>query len=192
VSNVLQFKIELLDVDPPIWRRIQVPSDYSFWDLHVAIQDSMGWKDSHLHAFQVPGPLGNQMEIGLPDPYGEMDVIPGWERKLGTFFKSPGDKLDYEYDFGDSWCHSVLLEEVTLKSPGASYPSCTAGQGQCPPEDCGGPPGFEMFLEAVADPTHESHAELLAWCGGEFDPLGFTPESVVFDDPQKRLKSLNE
>ncbi|GAH94095.1 unnamed protein product [marine sediment metagenome] len=42
-DKVYQFKITLKDIKPPIWRKIQVPKTYTFYDLHVAIQDSMGW-----------------------------------------------------------------------------------------------------------------------------------------------------
>ena len=190
VNKIFQFKIELLDISPPIWRRIQVPEGYTFWDLHVAIQDSMGWTDSHLHAFRIYGPGNDIVEIGLPDPYSERDVTPDWELKLSKHFRAPGDRMEYEYDFGDSWRHSVVLEEVSPAEPGAKYPRCIEGERNCPPEDVGGPPGFEGFLEAIADPGHEEHEDLLEWCGGSFDPDDFNSDEVEFDDPGERLKLI--
>jgi len=186
MSNVLRFRIELLEISPPVWRRIEVPDDYSFWDLHVAIQDAMGWKDSHLHAFEVI----DTIEIGIPDPDGETTVIAGWKLKLRKHFKSPGDKLVYEYDFGDSWRHSVLLEAVSLAEPGSQYPQCLEGARKCPPEDCGGPPGFEDFLGVISDPNHVEYKDTLRWCGGSFDAEEFDPKAVRFDDPTERLKTV--
>ena len=190
MANVPQFKIELLGVSPPIWQRIQVPATYSFWDLHVAIQNAMGWTDSHLHAFEVAGQTGDGEEIGIPDPDGEHDFIAGWKRKLSRHFKAPGDQMIYEYDFGDSWRHSVLLEQIALAEPGVRYPRCIAGARCCPPEDVGGETGYEDFLAAIRDPKHEEHDSYLEWCGGSFDPAEFDLACVEFDDPKERRKTL--
>ena len=89
-----------------------------------------------------------------------------------------------------SWRHSVVLEEVSAAEPGAEYPCCIDGERKCPPEDVGGPPGFEGFLEAIAEPAHEEHEYLLEWCGGSFDPDEFNPEEVEFVDPGERLKLI--
>ena len=70
---VFQIRIELLGVEPPIWRRIEVPEHYSFWDLHVAIQDAMGWQDSHVHHFRL---IGSELVIGIPDEDGDDTPIP--------------------------------------------------------------------------------------------------------------------
>ena len=190
MSTILQFKVELLEISPPIWRRIQVPKEYTFWDLHVAIQDSMGWTDTHLHAFEIDDPKKGRAEIGIPDPDGEANVIPGWKRKLNKHFTAPGDQLVYEYDFGDSWRHSVLLEQVSLMEPGVRYPCCVGGERKCPPEDCGGPPGFEVFLEAIMDSGSGEYVELREWYGGSYDPADFDSGDVKFDDPKERLESL--
>jgi len=190
VSRVLQFRIEIQETSPSIWRRIQVPAGYSFWDLHVAIQDAMGWTDSHLHAFEIVDPKQGRIEIGIPDPDGEADVFAGWTRKLAKHFKKPGDGLVYEYDFGDSWRHTVLLEEISEAEPDTRYPRCIDGARKCPPEDCGGVWGFGEFLKAIADPSHDEHADLLTWVGGSYDPSDFDPSVVHFDDPDERLKAL--
>ncbi|MCP4545273.1 MAG: plasmid pRiA4b ORF-3 family protein [bacterium] len=188
MGTVLQFKIELLDVSPPIWRRIEVPGDYTFWDLHVAIQDAMGWTDSHLHAFAVDN---GTVEIGIPDQDGESSTVPGWQRRLNEHFADPGDNVKYEYDFGDSWLHSVILEKSRPAEPGAEDLRCLDGARKCPPEDCGGPPGFEEFLEAIGDPNHASHEHYLDWCGGAFDAEEFDSALVNFDDPAERLKGIH-
>ena len=190
MSKVLRFKVELLEISPPIWRQIEVPGDYSFWDLHVAIQDAMGWTDSHLHAFEVQDAKQGYVEIGIPDPDSEATVVAGWKRKLDRHFKAPGDQVTYEYDFGDSWRHSVVLEAVSLADPGSEYPRCVDGARRCPPEDCGGPFGYEEFLEIIADSKHEEHDDTLLWCGGSFDAEEFDPKAVQFDDPAERRDKL--
>jgi hypothetical protein len=190
MSRALRLKIELLGTSPSVWRRIEVLDDGTFWDLHVAIQDSMGWSDSHLHAFTVRDAAEGHTEIGIPDPESETGVIAGWELSLSKLIRNPGDRFVYEYDFGDSWLHSVVLEEAGPVVPDIEYPRCVGGERKCPPEDCGGPPGFEEFLEAIADPDHDEHESLLSWSGGSYDPEEFDPGSVHFDDPEERLKSI--
>lgn len=140
-KNIYQFKITLEGIKPPIWRRIQVPESYSFWDLHVAIQDSMGWEDYHLHEFNILNPkTGIKDNIGLPsDDWGDdKTVIPGWKTPISSYFSALNKKAAYEYDFGDSWDHKVALEKILPFEFGVQYPRCLAGERACPPEDCGG------------------------------------------------------
>jgi hypothetical protein len=111
-----RFHIELEGIDPPIWRRIRLPSSYSFWDLHVAIQDAMGWLDCHLHLFHVRNPETGELEsIGIPDDEPYLDeplCLPGWDVSIARYFVNEGDTASYEYDFGDDWRHTVVLEGV--------------------------------------------------------------------------------
>jgi hypothetical protein len=192
-GQVYQFKISLKDTEPPIWRRIQVPENYTFWDLHVAIQDAMGWSDYHLHQFELTDPVTKKIvDIGIPDEeLDESPMFPGWEYKIADWF--PIHKsADYVYDFGDGWEHRVELEETLPREASATYPTCIGGKRACPPEDCGGSGGYEEFLEAINDPNHEEHEELLDWVGGEFDSEHFDPTEVGFDDPEERLDSAME
>lgn len=184
---VFQFRIELLWIDPPIWRRIQVPESYSFWDLHVAIQDAMGWFDSHLHAFRV---VGLADDIGIPDEDG-MDTFPtkpGWKMPIAPVFSEQRPLASYEYDFGDSWIHEVRFEDMLPVEKGVKYPRCLDGARHCPPEDCGGAYGYQDFLRIIADPKDEEHESTLEWVGGSFDPEEFDPAAVKFDNPKKRWK----
>ncbi len=185
-----QFKITLKGIRPPIWRRIRVPETYTFWDLHVAIQDSMGWTDTHLHHFEILNPESDRKEeIGIPDE-DEISgkILAGWKRKIASYFSSENDKAEYIYDYGDNWEHTIKLEKVLLREEGIKYPVCVDGARECPPEDCGGKWGYEEFLEAIMDPNHERHEELLNWVGGDFDPEYFDVEDIEFDNPKKRLK----
>lgn len=189
-----QYKVTLRDVSPTIWRRIQVPEKYSFWDLHVAIQDSVGWLDYHLHAFRFPETDGKRpMEIGLPDEGSNRPILPGWEVPIADYFIRPGVAALYEYDFGDGWQHDVVLEAVLLGEPKRKYPLCIAGERACPPEDCGGQPGYEHLLEVLRQPKHPEHAEMVEWLKGHaknyypFDPEHFEAETVRFSSPKRRL-----
>ncbi len=189
-DQVYQFKINLKGIKPPIWRRIQVPETYTFWDLHVAIQDAMGWEDYHLHEFNFTLPLTKiKVCIGIPmEDDLEETMLPGWEIKISDFFSLQNPTGDYCYDFGDGWQHSVTLEKILPREAGVIYPRCIDGKRACPPEDCGGIGGYAEFLEAIKDPTHELHEDMLDWIGGEFDPEDFDASEVKFDDPAKRFK----
>ena len=190
-KHVYQFRIQLKDIRPPIWRRIQVPEVYTFWDLHVAIQDVMGWVDYHLHEFTIKNPsLGETVQIGIPmeDDWRDQPLLAGWEHKIAAYFTMENPTAAYLYDFGDDWEHTVKLEGIQPRAKDISYPICTAGKRACPPEDCGGVWGYQDFLEAIKDPEHEEHEQLLQWVGGKFDPEHFSPDEVEFDDPEQRWK----
>ena len=113
LSNVYQFKISLKGIKPPIWRRIQVPENYSFWDFHVAIQDSMGRNDQHLHEFEIISPdYSEEIKIGIPYEDFEEEVLPGWEKNLRNYFSLENKTANYNYDFGDDWRHKIILEKI--------------------------------------------------------------------------------
>lgn len=191
-DRVYQFKIVLQGIEPPIWRRIQVPEPYSFWDLHVAIQDAMGWADCHLHAFEIPNPATGQLEtIGIPHEELQEDLptLPGWKTPIARYFSPSNPLAGYLYDFGDGWEHAVTLEEVLPSDRAVRYPICLAGERRCPPEDVGGEDGYEEFLRIISDPQDEEHESMLEWAGGSFDPEAFDPAQVCFDDPQERWKA---
>lgn len=191
-DQVYQFKITLKGTKPPIWRRILVPETYTFWDLHVAIQDAMGWDDYHLHEFTLLSPkTGRKVKIGIPsdeDADFGWKVLADWNQKIAHYFSSENSKADYVYDFGDGWEHSIKLEKILPRETGVAYPRCIDGRGACPPEDCGGIGGYAEFLEAIGDPANELHEDMLDWVGGSFDPDDFDPNDVEFEDPDSRFK----
>jgi hypothetical protein len=187
---VYQFRITLLEISPPVRRTIQVPGSYSFWDLHVAIQDSMGWLDYHLHLFRVTDPgAGAVVQIGIPDEdafEGDEPILPGWDLPIARYFALPGAVARYEYDFGDGWEHEITLEAILPPAQGKRYPRCLGGERRCPPEDCGGIGGYEGLLAVIRDPTHREYESTLRWLGGRFDPERFNAQQVTFDNPGKR------
>jgi hypothetical protein len=175
--DVFQLKVTLKGTRPPIWRRLLVPSNLTLGQLHYVLQTAMGWTDSHLHEFRIGG-----RSYGKPDPeYQDFGLPPSTNEdkvRLSTVLARVGAKAVYNYDFGDDWQHEIVLEKRLPSDPKLSYPRCTGGKRACPPEDCGGLGGFYNFLEAISDPAHESHEELIEWSGGDYDPEAFSADSV--------------
>ena len=186
-----QFLIALLGVDPLVWRRICVPGAYSFWDLHVAIQDAMGWQDYHLHEFILNDPgSGEQVRIGMlydEDPEG-IEILPDHLTPISDYFVHNNEVAQYTYDFGDGWRHIVAFEGLVRPDGRVRYPRCLSGERKCPPEDCGGSIGYAHFLEAIQNTDHPEHEDYLTWIGGRFDQNEFSPDQIKFDDPAERWR----
>lgn len=185
---VLQLRIELVDSDDPVvWRRVLVPAASTLADLHAVIQAAMGWQNAHLHQFRIAGryygPQGAALDLEPEDGVRLDQVI--------TTDPAPGTPtvLDYLYDFGDDWEHQVSVETVTAADPSSRYPRCTGGQGACPPEDCGGVPGYQRLRATLTGPPTPEQQELFEWLGlaspREFDPARFDPH-----DADARLAAL--
>lgn len=173
-KKVYQFKVTLQGIRPPIWRRFQVLSDITFYQLHRVIQEVMGWADYHLHLFDMGGLVVTDAET----------LAEVWEdginerQRMDKYLNREGQKLRYEYDFGDSWEHDLLLEKILPVESGVNYPRCLKGKRACPPEDCGGIWGYMMLLEAMADENHPEREEYLDWLGEEIDPEEFDLEGI--------------
>lgn len=168
MPEIARLRITLDEVTPPVWRRVEVPADIRLDQLHLVIQAAMGWENYHLYEFRR-----GRSAWGLPDPGWsdpEAAVRAARDASLADALGARARKLTYVYDFGDDWHHTVRVEAVGEADPEARYPRFLDGEGACPPEDVGGPWGYMDFLDAIADPAHERHEELLEWCGGRFDP----------------------
>ena len=182
-----QLKLTLKWSQPPIWRRIIVRADMTLDRLHGVIQIAMGWRNCHLHQF-IGGAGFARTYYGTPDPdYAGMgsEMLNEKRFALADLVPAVKRKIIYEYDFGDGWQHDVLAEKILPPDPAFKHPVCLAGGNACPPEDCGGVPGYENLLAALADSKHPEHAELKAWIGGGWDATGFSLEQV-----NARLKRL--
>jgi hypothetical protein len=190
-KTIFQFKITLSDTEPPVWRRIQVPGYYTFYDLHVAIQNAMGWTDSHLHVYEI----GKKRLIRIESPYALDDLFEEAKyftpnTQLSRFFSKEHDSAVYEYDFGDGWRHEVLLEDIMLRKSGVKYPACLDGQLACPPEDCGGVDGYMECVD-MAEGRHpfkdDADARQLKVWLGDWRPEKFNAKEVVFENPRTRF-----
>ncbi len=172
-SPVYQLKVTLKDSKPPIWRCIQVRGSTTFARLHDILQITMGWTDSHLHQFIVRNEY-----YGVPNPGWDMEVKDERRVKLEQLVAGVKDRFIYEYDFGDSWAHAILVEKMLTPEPGVKYPVCLTGKRACPPEDVGGIWSYDDFMAAVRDPAHPEHEMYTDWIGGSFDPEAFDLEAV--------------
>ena len=184
-----QLKITLRGSKPPIWRRVVVRADMTLDRLHAVIQIAMGWTDSHLHQFFAGSGFARTC-YGTPDPeFADKGSETLNEKRytVADLAPAPRRKFSYEYDFGDSWEHEVVLEKLLPPDSAFKHPTCLAGANACPPEDCGGVWGYSNLLKILADPKHPEHEEMREWLGGEFDPSTFDLNGV--NAVLKRLKA---
>jgi hypothetical protein len=172
-DHIHQIHVTLLGTEPPVWRRLLVDSSTRLDHFHDILQAAMGWEDYHLHQFII-GSRRNAIYYGVPDPeeFGP-PTRDERDKSVGDILLRKGSRMLYEYDFGDCWEHEIKVEDTRATPSSEPLPRCTAGARACPPEDCGGVFGYVELLEALKDPDHERHAELLEWVGGEFDPEAF-------------------
>ena len=185
--EIYQIKVTLRDSQPPIWRRFQVRSDITLAKLHRILQRDMGWEDAHLHQFVI-----RSQYYGIPD---QDEVEPNKTRdeqkyKLSDVVPTEGSQFAYNYDFGDYWQHALVIEKTLPPQEGARYPVCLAGARACPPEDVGGLSGYADYLEAMADPGHEGHENMLQW-RAPFDPESFSL-AAVNRQLQKKFRSVQK
>ena len=164
---MFSLRITLDEVTPTVWRRLLVPGGIRLAKLHDVFQAAMGWTNSHLHCFTI----GSQRFGPQFDDYPEDEV----DENAVTVLDAIGEhrRFSYEYDFGDSWEHQIVVEEHVRLPHGLKHAVCLDGENACPPEDCHGSGGYAELLEALADPTHEDHDDLINWVGGAFDPASF-------------------
>ena len=193
---VHQFLVVLSGTDPLVGAASRCPR-IIVWDLHVAIQDAMGWQDYHLHEFRLLDaaehkvvsigiPTDDDLKIALSCPGGRCPYLSSSIGGTGTL--RPRHMRTTSAMTGST---SSFMRASSQRDD-RKYPRCTAGEGRCPPEDCGGVHGYAEFLQVIADPDHEEHESTLRWAGGQFDPEAFDPATVKFDDPKKRWKKAFE
>jgi len=173
-SNIARIKITLDDVEPSVLRRIDVPLSIRLDRLHVVLQAVLGWTNSHLWELCAGG-----TGWGIPDKDWGDGPNDAAKATLFDVIEDTGAKrLTYLYDFGDGWEHAIRIEKILAPEPGAIYPRLIEASGRCPPEDIGGPPGYEEFLAAIRDPSHERHAEFTEWYDADFDPSAIDAEAI--------------
>jgi len=170
---IYQIKVTLKEIRPPVWRRIQVTDETRLDRLHEILQILMGWADIHLHEFVVNG-----------ISYGDTSMDTGRDMKnekrvsLSKVLSVEKTKFLYIYDWGHYWEHEILLEKRIPFQRGTRYPVCLSGKRACPPENCGGPSGYQELLEILSDSSHSKHEERFGWLSGDFDSEKFDMESV--------------
>ncbi|MDA0220776.1 MAG: plasmid pRiA4b ORF-3 family protein [Proteobacteria bacterium] len=175
-AKIATLRIELLDTEPPVWREVEVPVAITLKQLHQIVQAAMGWHDAHLWQFTVGrqeyGPsTGGNLGWG-PAPSVRADKV-----GLGEVLKPRKTTLEYIYDFGDTWEHRLVVTRIRDAVNGEAYPRYVAGQGNAPPEDCGGTPGFYEMLDARDDPGHPDHEDAVDWLG-DYDPAAIDEAAI--------------
>ena len=174
-TSIARLKVTLDDVKPAVQRRLEVPLTIRLDRLHLVLQAALGWTDSHLYEIKTGG-----VGWGMPDPDFSDGPLDASKARLIDVLEDVGTKtIKYLYDFGDGWEHTIKVERVTEAVPGVAYPVLIDARGRCPPEDVGGPWGYDEFLEALADPDHESHADMKVWAGRNYDPKVVDVEALA-------------
>ncbi len=183
MKEIIMLKVTLDDIKPHIWRRVLVRSSSSFWELHNILQIVFGWENSHLFQFKTDGYF-----IGLPDTEFEEDshkTLDAREIKLDKVITEVGYTFSYEYDFGDSWGHTIKVEKFLFADPDTIYPLCTSGERAAPPENCGGVPGFKLLMKSKGREKNPEYDEIM---GGR---KAFNPENFNVEKVNKQLSSLD-
>ncbi|MBM7493267.1 hypothetical protein JOD64_004489 [Micromonospora luteifusca] len=174
--QIFQLKMSLAGVRPPVWRRVLVPAGYTLDRLHRVVQHAMGWRDCHLHSFEI-----DAVQYGEPDPDGELALHDELDVRLDAVL-GKGSRFSYTYDFSDWWEHDLVVEDALTVDPDERYPVCRDGEQACPPEGIGGPSGYQALLVALADEgdlADPRHAMLRDWAGSTFDPSRFDPRRTT-------------
>jgi len=167
-GSIYELRIDLLDVQPKVWRRFRIDSMCSLSLVHLIIQHVMGWKNQHLHVFQAAG-----KQYGPITPDGRELWDDERRYHLKSIAAGVGQEFSYVYDLGDHWAHRVIVEKELERSRSLVHPKCIAGENACPPEDCGGPSGYAKMKLILANPSLNQHANIRQWVGDRFDPSEF-------------------
>jgi hypothetical protein len=163
-ASIAHLKVKLDEVEPAVLRQLEVPLTIRLDRLHLVLQAAMGWTNSHLYEIRI-GDVG----WGIPDPdFGDGPLDARKTRLIDALEDVGKRSFKYLYDFGDGWEHTIRVERITEAIPGMTYPCLVEATGRCPPEDVGGPWGYNEFLETIANPDHEEHEDTVVWAGGEF------------------------
>lgn len=176
IKDIIQLKITLQETEPPIWRRILVDKSTAFSKFHYIILTTMGWGGGHLYEFKING-----CRVGVPQKDDEDwggKLVDASKISLDSLISDKKVKFMYTYDFGDSWEHLIKVEKFLEKEENIKYPICIDGELNCPPEDCGGIPGFYNLLDIIGDKQHPEHKEMLEWLGGQYDSEHFDKKGI--------------
>ena len=170
--KVYEIRISLRGTEPLVWRKVLIHEFVDLSDLHMLIQMVMGWENRHLYSFTINEQKFTDEDSALEINQNETEGV-SLNEVLGD-----SKEFSYTYDFGDGWQHHLEITEVLDHDPRMQYPACIGGENACPPEDCGGPPGFDNFKTVIAGKDSPEKNDLLAWVGGYYNPSTFDPNFV--------------
>ena len=161
--------IEMMLTGHSIWRKVIVPLNYIFSDLHQTIQKAFGWEDSHLYEFYLAKSQDEQPIVNLvmhEEAMSREPIIPVemMENQTLATYLPECKYIEYIYDLGDEWKHGITVEAIA-DDYSMIHPTCIDGEGKTPPENCGGEGGFAYYLECVNNPSHPEHQMMKQWGG---------------------------
>jgi hypothetical protein len=176
IEDIATLRIELEGIEPLIWRRVAVRTTMTLTDLHRVIQAAMGWLDCHLWEFEAND---RKYSMLIPDdPEWNRCITDATTTKLSTLLTTGMREMSYLYDMGDSWQHRIIVEKLTAIEPG-KYPQFLGGERRCPPEDCGGFPGYYEFLDNIGSKQSKKRKAALDWYGGPYDPDDISEQQII-------------
>jgi len=176
-DNIAILRIELVDIEPLIWRRVAVRTSINLPVLHSVIQATMGWLDNHLWEFAI-----KRRRYSLPiadDPDWNRRITDATGVKLIGFLAAGATEISYLYDMGDNWQHRIVVEKLKPAEAAALYPQFLGGERRCPPEDCGGFPGYYEFLGNITRKQSKKRKAALDWYGGPYNPDGIDEQQII-------------
>lgn len=187
MEDIIQLKISLIGSKPPIWRRILVDKNSTFFQLHQILQIVMGWENTHLHKFLFNERVISNYEEEAESSFSflEIKVENGINICLSELITNHKSTFTYIYDIGNYWEHKILVEDFLPPNPATQYPICIKGKLNCPPEDCGGIYSFYEMLEILSDSTHPDYKFMRQWLG-----KNYSPELFDIDRVNKILKKI--
>lgn len=170
--QIAKITVNLELLDRKVTRVIEVPMEIRLDEFHEVLITAFGWFGGHLYSFWVGAPYHrNGFSWGHPEFAEENGEYSSEDYTLAQMFEmAAGRRITYVYDFGDDWRHKFNPTKPKEAAPDTVYPRLIKAVGRCPPEDVGGPWGYEDFLDALADPNHENHEMYTEWRSGSFDP----------------------
>ena len=176
-DDMVILRIELEDIEPLIWRRVAVPTSMNLKALHRVIQAAMGWLDYHLWEFTADG--GKYGMLLPDDPDWNERIEDAAKAKLSALLTTGVQEISYVYDMGDNWQHRIIVEKLNTAEPGALYPRFLGGERRCPPENCGGLPGYYEFLDDIASKDSKKRGAALKWYGRPYNPDNIGERKII-------------
>jgi len=176
-DDIVILRIELVDIEPLIWRRVAVPTSMNLKALHRVIQAAIGWLDYHLWEFTADG--GKYGMLLPDDPDWNERIEDAAKAKLSALLTTGVQEISYVYDMGDNWQHRIIVEKLNTAEPGALYPRFLGGEKRCPPENCGGLPGYYEFLDDIASKDSKKRGAALKWYGRPYNPDNIGERKII-------------
>ncbi len=189
-DKIYRLRVELKGLKKTVWRTIEVPGTYTFWELNCAIQDSFGWSNTALHEFVMEDGVDGIYIIALPDDELVYEALHSRQEFISNHLPAEGKHFEYMYDFDSGWEHDITVLSAEEADKGESYPRCVEGEGACPPESTEGAWEYEHALEVIANNVEDEYEDALATLGSkDFNPDHFILEDVVFNAPEESWKN---